>query len=311
MLAAVPLHSQSIKAQFKPMADSINIRLSGRATIGKVKIDTIKVIRNRQLNVICGSSLSDYPLRDADIRMMYEVGKALMPSKYSKFDGKFKFYLPDGRLVDDLSDAFFSGRRNPNQHRQRSTIAPIVTNDSAPYEIESGLEGRNIAVWQSHGYYYDQNLQRWQWQRARMFLTVEDLYTQSYVLPFLVPMLENAGAKVFLPRERDVNCNEVIIDNDDRSNPGYSDYSGEMEWTTSRDSAFANPKPFYVTGENPFRMGTSRTVKTVDGKEKAGSFAYWRPTIPENGDYAVYVSYVTGPKSTDAAKYTVMHDSVE
>lgn len=307
MLAAAPLHSQSIKAQFKPMADSINTRLSGRATIGKVKIDTINVIRNRQLNVICSSSLSDYPLRDADIRMMYEVGKALMPSKFSKFEDQFKFYLPDGRLVDDLSDAFFSGRRNPNQHRQRSSVAPIVTDDSAPYEIESGLEGRNIALWQSHGYYYDQNLQRWQWQRARMFLTVEDLYTQSYVLPFLVPMLENAGAKVFLPRERDVNTNEVIVDNDDINKMGYSDFSGEMDWTTAKDSAFANPKLYYVTGENPFRMGTSRIARTVDESEKAGSFAYWRPTIPEDGDYAVYVSYVTGPKSTDAAHYTVMH----
>ncbi|HBX21035.1 MAG TPA: hypothetical protein DEF88_11365, partial [Porphyromonadaceae bacterium] len=69
----------------------------------------------------------------------------------------------------------------------------------------------------SHGWYYEQKLSRWEWQRARIFQTVEDLYTQSYVVPFLVPMLENAGANVLLPRERDYNTHEIIIDNNGSS----------------------------------------------------------------------------------------------
>ena len=36
----------------------------------------------------------------------------------------------------------------------------------------------------------------------------------AYTLPFLVPMLENAGATVFIPRERDWQVHEVIVDND-------------------------------------------------------------------------------------------------
>jgi hypothetical protein len=40
------------------------------------------------------------------------------------------------------------------------------------------------------------------------------MFTQSFVLPFLVPMLENAGAYVMLPRERDTQVNEVVVDND-------------------------------------------------------------------------------------------------
>ena len=43
---------------------------------------------------------------------------------------------------------------------------------------------------------------------------MEDIYTQSYVLPFLIPMLENAGAYVMTPRERDTQIHEVISDND-------------------------------------------------------------------------------------------------
>jgi len=72
----------------------------------------------------------------------------------------------------------------------------------------------SCGLWQSHGFYYEPKLTRWEWQRARIFQTVEDLYTQSYVLPFLVPMLENAGANVLMPRERDSQIAEVIVDND-------------------------------------------------------------------------------------------------
>ena len=36
----------------------------------------------------------------------------------------------------------------------------------------------------------------------------------AYTLPFLIPMLENAGANVFMPRERDWQVHEVVVDND-------------------------------------------------------------------------------------------------
>ena len=47
-----------------------------------------------------------------------------------------------------------------------------------------------------------------------MFQSVEDKYTQSYVLPYVIPMLQNAGAIVMTPRERDTNPYEVVVDND-------------------------------------------------------------------------------------------------
>ena len=91
---------------------------------------------------------------------------------------------------------------------------PLVTNMSAPTTPTQGLTGRHIAIWHSHGRYYERTQDRWEWQRARLLQTVEDLYTGSYVLPFLVPMLENAGANVLVPRERDWNRLEVVVDND-------------------------------------------------------------------------------------------------
>ena len=49
---------------------------------------------------------------------------------------------------------------------------------------------------------------------ANLFGTTEDLYTQTIVIPYLFPMLENAGAVVVSPRERDWQKQEVIVDND-------------------------------------------------------------------------------------------------
>ena len=39
----------------------------------------------------------------------------------------------------------------------------------------------------------------WEWQRPRLFCTTEDLFTQSFVIPYIIPMLENAGAIVYTP----------------------------------------------------------------------------------------------------------------
>ncbi|MDZ7634569.1 MAG: hypothetical protein U5L72_09100 [Bacteroidales bacterium] len=46
-----------------------------------------------------------------------------------------------------------------------------------------GLSGRYIALWHSHGYYFDMPLDRWEWQRAKLFGTVEDLSVMAYVIP--------------------------------------------------------------------------------------------------------------------------------
>ena len=66
-----------------------------------------------------------------------------------------------------------------------------VTNTSKPFEIDRGLQHRHLVVWQSHGRYYDGEKGFWKWQRPFLFGTTEDLYTQTIVVPYLIPMLEN------------------------------------------------------------------------------------------------------------------------
>ncbi|MCK7540384.1 MAG: hypothetical protein MZV63_60575 [Marinilabiliales bacterium] len=47
----------------------------------------------------------------------------------------------------------------------------------------SGLDFKSIALWHSHGYFYEASLDRWEFQRARLFGIVEDLSVMGYVIP--------------------------------------------------------------------------------------------------------------------------------
>ena len=170
-----------------------------------------------------------------------------------------------------------------------------------------GLSGKNIAEWQSHGRYFDESLERWIWQRPCLFQTVEDMFTQSFVLPYLVPMLENAGAYVLLPRERDVQRNEVIADFDVVDEAyGKASYKESGKWTDA-GAGFAALKPVYTGLENPFTTGSARKAACVLEGNKGEAEAVWRPEIPERGEYAVYISYKSLPESTTSAHYTVRH----
>lgn len=68
-------------------------------------------------------------------------------------------------------------------------------------ELGCNLNGQHIALWPSHGIYYNRDEDRWKLQRATMWSTVEDLYTTAYAEQ-VSQMLERAGAVVLWPRAR-------------------------------------------------------------------------------------------------------------
>lgn len=198
--------------------------------------------------------------------------------------------------VDKLPEQF---RKNP----------PFVVEANPYVHPKKGLENDVIALWHSHGRYFKPGSGSWCWQRPFLFQSVEDTYTMSYVLPFLVPMLENAGAYVMLPRERDINPNEVIVDNDTNeagrifSQPYYKEMTGTQPWITGDMEGFIYDLPDFRDTENPFENGTYRQTASVTGGKP--SIAAWYADIPEDGEYAVYVSYKSFPNSATDAHYTV------
>lgn len=182
---------------------------------------------------------------------------------------------------------------------------PWVKNMDVPHDITEGLQNRHLSLWASHGRYYDVKNGVWKWQRPKLFGTTEDLFTQTIVVPYLIPMLENAGAVVFTPRERAWQKEEVIVDNDG-SKRNYIEATSHGKWKDAPMAGFAYHDTAYVDNENPFMAGTARMVKTTNSKSRY-SLASYQPDFPKSGRYAVYVSYQTVDNSIDNAEYTVWH----
>jgi len=182
---------------------------------------------------------------------------------------------------------------------------PWVKNMDIPHDITEGLQNRHLSLWASHGRYYDVKNGVWKWQRPKLFGTTEDLFTQTIVVPYLIPMLENAGAVVFTPRERAWQKEEVIVDNDG-SKRNYIEATSHGRWKDAPMAGFAYHDTAYVDNENPFMAGTARMVKTTNSKSRY-SLASYQPDFPKSGRYAVYVSYQTVDNSIDNAEYTVWH----
>lgn len=197
----------------------------------------------------------------------------------------------------------------PAEHRKN----PPFVKEANPYVVaDKGMENDIIALWHSHGRYFKPGSGSWMWQRPLLFQSIEDTYTMGYILPFVVPMLENAGAYVMLPRERDVNPYEVIVDNDTNdegqvySQPYYKEMTGQNPWITGELDGFIYDLPDFRDTENPFENGTYRQTNTIH--KGRPSVAAWYADIPKDGEYAVYVSYKTLPNSTEDARYTVNYD---
>ena len=272
--------------------------------VGKVGIDSA-AIEGNTLKLFANINCSCIPFREENVRAIYDGIKALLPASLQKYTVEV---YTDDRTIEDLIPMALRKKKSKKSERfapgdEKALVTPL----SRPYSPSKGLENRHIALWQSHGWYYESKLSRWEWQRARMMQTVEDLYTQSYVLPFLVPMLENAGANVLLPRERDCRREEIIIDNDGclGHHSIYTETVAEKAWTQVDGAGFAHFRNQYEHFENPFREGSFRQIETIKRGEE--STARWIPEIPVSGAYAVYVSYQTLANSSDDALYTVYH----
>lgn len=290
--------SESLKKQLDQKLNSFARQYVSSRTI---KIDSI-LIQKKKVMLFTNEALEDIPFREYNVSELYASIAPLFPNA-SKI-----VILTRGTDIESLIPEY-DRKGRPNKKRLYSikeSKYPLTRSLSSPHEIKNGLQNRHIALWQSHGLYYAQTAHRWEWQRARMFGTVEDLFTQSFVLPYLTPMLENAGATILIPRERDTQIHEIIIDND-RSTPGseYKELDGEKAWSDGEKAGFGHIQATYTNGENPFTQGTYRqTVTQRKGKE---SLIEWIPEIPESGNYAVYASYQSFPNSTEQALYTIHH----
>jgi hypothetical protein len=264
-------------------------------------VDTLLVDEAaRRVEVRFTEPLQHRPFRPADVETLRAaLAGALAPF----FPGYALDLRVEGRPVEALVPNAFrapSDRDPAREARPEARPAPLVRNLSRPWAPTAGLQGRYVALWPSHGWYYEPSLDRWEWQRARLFTTIEDLLPMAFTHPYVVPMLERAGATVLLPRERDLQPHEAVVDNDDPA----SGYAETGPWRTDPRPAFARGTPPYTERVNPFRLGTARLA---EASAPGTAEARWTPEIPEAGEYAVHVAYTSAPDRAEDALYTVHH----
>ena len=275
------------------LADTLTHFVKSRAYTSNVTVSRVRV-RNSQVFIYTNRTLSQVSLSNSEVRdLRLLVSQMILGNN----QGKVSIYT-DGYEVGELVTTVHRHRAKNERYTLPATVQ-WVTNTSRPYTTKQGLDGKHIALWGSHGQYFHQPTESWRWQRAKVWSTVEDLYTTSYTMPFLVPMLENAGAVVVQPRERDTQTHEEVVDDRDAVQSGATLFNVVQEgsgWGRDEDGVL-------MEGENPFTLGSYAT-ETTGNKTKCEM--RYTPSLPE-GEYAVYVSYKTLPNSTSKAQYTVVH----
>jgi hypothetical protein len=274
-----------------------------------VKIESVRIdSSNKKVTINLNKELSYIPFRVDNITEIYNYFRNYLGSNYN--DYKFSVRTMGYDIRDLIPNYYRKSHSEYSYDRlplsQKSRPNPVVENISKKFTPTEGLFNKNIVVWPSHGWYYENKENRWKWQRPRLFESVEDLLPYSIVIPYLTPMLKNAGAKVFIPRERDTQPNEVIVDNDSNNEISYSEKVSDNKqvWKTGNGKGYAIGNIPYPTGLNPFRQGTFRYI---EADTTASAQVSWIPYIPETGYYGVYISYASLPNSINDAHYTVYH----
>lgn len=309
-LSAIALHA-AVPVKTAPgvdtsVADAFKNSMPGVTGFGTVVVNKISIDdKAKVINVDCNKIASYIPLDSSSLKQLKDEVRNALGSQYAKY--KVNIYSVDynrngeeasRKSFDEL--ALFADRKFVTPSEKKHFVL-----DMGAQPAPKGLDGKNIAVWQSHGWYFEPKLNRWEWQRARIFQTVEDLYTQSYVMPFLMPMLRNAGAYVMSPRERDTNRTELIVDNDGQLSVGTFSTSGNWNAAdTVKTKGFAYTSAQLVNNQNPFREGSVLVANTT-GKQENAPVASWTADFPEDGTYAVYISYASLPNSATDARYRV------
>jgi hypothetical protein len=272
---------------------------------GEVMIDSIKADKPGQTLVYyLNSATTNIPIRT---QWLENLKSAISSGLGRSFRNYRIQLLARGRLLEDYvpnayrgSPSFYDKNRMSTQH-----AGPALVTNLDRQAFTGGLSGNHIALWPSHGFFFDQQLDRWQWQRARLWQTVEDIFPWSFTAGYLVPMLENAGATVLIPRERDPQNHEIIVDND--SSTGKSQLlitNGKSQWGMADQPGFMQIDTLF-SGQNPFDLGTCLSLVSLPGDSALLTYI---PDIPETGDYAVYVSWAKTDQCITRVPYEVLYN---
>ncbi len=279
--------------------DDVSSIFSPWQHLGRIGIDSISVCSiEEEVHLFFSPAVTHIPIR---YHWLQYVENELMNMLGRRFRDYNLELFARGHHLHAFIPNFFRDQylfQDSMRVRPKATASALVQRSSQPF-FEHGLSNNHIAVWHSHGYYYDAGNDRWQWQRARLFSTIEDMLTMESVVTYLTPMLELAGANVLIPRERDIQINEVVVDV--ARSTGLSELLVQYDqqtWDTI-PGGFALLDTLF-DGDNPFEMGWHLRIPS-----NSGGMIDYIPDIPEDGHYAVYVSWAETNGNIADAQYRV------
>ena len=167
----------------------------------------------KKMTIVLSDNFIAQPVTPLVVGDLYNEVKRLLPMPFNTYNISI---VSAGNPIEQLIPTSMLDRADTSRVYKRELFKgnPWVTPMSHPYSIKKGLQGRHLGICHSHGKYFSFDKKEWIWQRPRLFCTTEDMFTQTFVVPYLIPMLQNAGAVVFSPRERDWQKQEIIVDND-------------------------------------------------------------------------------------------------
>lgn len=269
------------------------------------KIDKVIVSEN-VVNILFTRAITYYPLRPETITQIKAMFLPLVEPHVK--NPVLEFHIRKQNLEDYIPPVF--KKEKPGATAAPEIQAPPwVRRSSSPLPNPSaGLFGRHLVLWGSHGWYYDATTDlRWEWQRPRMFTIVEDMLPTSFMIPFILPMLENAGAVTCYLRERDFQTNEILLDDQDAETApqrGVFRLMPPSAWKMDDGAGFQNGLAPYPDNLNPHEKGVHTIAQTADS---TSARALWIPNIPEQGRYGIYVSYNMDDSRAPDAQYIVHH----
>lgn len=297
MLFPAGLSAQSDNSMVRRAVTDYFSTYECRTSIGKTKVNRTEINRSgRRIDIHVSREFGAQPFRQALIDSIYATLREKLPADVRSYT--LRIYTEDHR-IEDLVPSWVSEKRDGTAPVNYSG-APWVRNDSREVRPGSGLEGVHLSVTPSHGLYFTAKDTTWRWQRPTLFTTCEDLLTQSFTNPYLIPMLENAGAVVWSSRERDWQTNSVTVKAGDSE--GFLQYGKWEECITPsgydrKSDRIVPDSAEIVTYTSACSQGPGATTST----------AMFIPDIPEDGWYAVYVTYQSSPDRIDDARYIVFH----
>lgn len=310
MLSALASFSQSAEEHVKNFLSSYSLPGNGRVRKAAVKSMEVNE-RKSTISLALTNGADNMYFTDDIVAQMYNDIRGCLPEEYRKYklsieaDGRPIEYLVPNASRRGKADKSKAWRKEHDEEDDR-----WVTNMSRPYKIAKGLDGHHLSLCQSHGRYYDAKKGGWAWMRPRLFCTTEDLFSQTFVIPYIIPMLENAGAIVFTTRDHFWQNAEEIVDLDQDEDMKYFEVAmNEDEWENSPLPGFRHAQEVYTGHDSPFGKGNCRQIKSVKPSKRASEMALvqWIPDIPKSGKYPVYVSYQSFKNSAEDVVYEIHH----